>query len=104
MGVQGRRRSGYWRWKKELVLVGGDGGWKEENGRRWCLGQAFLTKSSLGAESAGRQKSEQEGAARLLERGEARRRRQAGGRCRPSLAPIKSGRVRQREGSVDTHS
>jgi hypothetical protein len=37
-------------------------GWKEEDrGRSWCLGQAFLTKFSLGGESTGSRKSEQGG-------------------------------------------
>jgi hypothetical protein len=37
-------------------------GWKEEDrGRSWCLGQAFLTKFSLGGESTGSRKSAQGG-------------------------------------------
>jgi hypothetical protein len=48
--------------------VGWSWEWKEEEGRRGCLGQAFLTKSSV--REAGNAK--QAGPARLLERGEAR--------------------------------
>lgn len=59
--------------------VVGAGRWKEEEGRRWCLGQAFLTKSGLGGESTGSRKSRQ------VERGEGRA---AEARARARATPL----------------
>jgi len=86
--------------------VGWSWEWKEEEGRRGCLGQAFLTKSSV--REAGNAK--QAGPARLLERGEARA-TEARARATPlytaGLAPTAyslAGRSVERAGSLDTHS
>lgn len=68
--------------------------------KTWCLGQAFLTRSTVGGESTGRsKKGEQEGAARLLER----RGEQLGQESEGNVfAPM--GLASRADGSLDTHS
>lgn len=92
-------------------------GWSWEVGKRresrsWCLGQAFLTKSSLGGEATGSRKTDEDGATRLLQRAEGQLERQSWVRKRASRRPNDQtnrlsrayGLVSRADGSLDTHS